>query len=34
MEAFLKKILDDADVRDFLTHVYGRKVYARLRDAA
>jgi hypothetical protein len=29
-----KKILDDADVRDFLADVYVRKVYARLREAA
>jgi type I restriction enzyme, R subunit len=29
-----KKILDDAEVRDFLADVYVRKVYARLRDAA
>ena len=29
-----KKILDDADVRDFLADVYVRKVYARLRNAA
>jgi type I restriction enzyme, R subunit len=29
-----KKVLDDAEVRDFLADVYVRKVYNRLRDAA
>jgi type I restriction enzyme R subunit len=29
-----KKILDDSEVRDFLSDIYVRKVYGRLREAA
>ena len=29
-----KKILDDADVRDFLADVSVKRVYTRLREAA
>lgn len=32
--AIFGRILDDAEVRDFLADVYVRKVYARLREAA